>query len=106
MTAMINCNEFYENARIIEFVENEPRMQFINAVRAYCEAGDPNKKAHLIEAVVRSSRTVTNDFGLLPEELQIGLLSLVERFRSFGPSVVSVPSTYSEARKLIKMFFF
>ncbi len=106
MTELINCNEYYENTRLLELSENEPRMPFINAIRNYAKAEDHNKKAKLVEVIVRTSRTVTDDSALMPEDIQSGLMALIEQFRDFGPTVVALPSTYAEARNLIKAFFF
>ena len=106
MAELINCNEYYENTRLLEISENEPRMPFINAVRNYCDAEDHNKKAKLVEVIVRTSRTVTDDHAVLPDDIQSGLMKLIEQFRDFGPKVVRLPSTYAEARNLISAFFF
>lgn len=106
MPGLINCNEYYENTRLLELSENEPRLPFVNAVRGYSEASDHNKKAKLVETIVRTSRTVADDYAPLPEDIQLGLMTLIEQFRDFGPTVVTVPSTYAEARNLIKTFFF
>lgn len=102
----LHCNEHYETARLIQVVEDEPRLPFINAVRKHNTAQSLNEKAKLVEVIVRTSRTVTDDDGLLPDDIQQGLMVLVEQFRDFGPTVVSVPVTYGDARNLIKTFFF
>lgn len=102
----LHCNEYFETARLIQVAEDEPRLPFINAVRKYRAADSLNEKAKLVEVIVRTSRTVTDDGGLLPDDIQGGLMMLIEQFRDFGPSVVSVPVTYGDARNLIKTFFF
>lgn len=102
----LHCNEHYETARLIQVAEDEPRLPFINAVRKHSAAQSLNEKAKLVEVIVRTSRTVTGDSGVLPEDIQQGLMLLIEQFRDFGPPVVSVPVTYGDARSLIQTFFF
>ena len=102
----LQLNESYETARLRQIDEDAPRLPFLDAVRAYVETTDEAKRVKLVEVIVRTSRTVSEDDGLLPDDIQAGLMLLIERFRDFGPTVVFVPATFAQARELIKTFFF
>ncbi len=99
-------NEYYETARLVQMVEDEPRLPFINAVRKYDQESSDTEKAKLVEAIVRTSRTISEDRGALPDDIQSALVELIQQFRAFGPKVVVIPTTYAQARELIRVFFF
>ena len=103
---MLQANESYETARLIQAFEDEPRAHFLNAVRAYAETEDRNRQVRLVEAIIRTSRSVTNDPGIMPNDIQEALLCIMERYRVFGPPDARVPVSYGDARNMIKTFFF
>ena len=104
---MLQANESYETVRLLQALEDEPRFHFLSAVRAYADAENSTRKARLIEAIIRTSRSVTDDPGIMPEDVKDAIVSLLERYRAFGPPHANlVPNSYSEARNMIKSSFF
>jgi hypothetical protein len=104
---MLQRNESYETARLIQVLEDEPRMPFLDAVRAYADTEDSNRKVRLVETIIRTSRTLTGDPGIMPEEIQDALATLMERYKCFGPvNMGYAPKTYGEARNMIAACFF
>ncbi len=100
------CNESYETARLAQMAEDWHRVPFIDAVLSYAESNDRTRRVHLVETIVRTSRALTNDSGVLPKNVQEGLMELIQYFRAFGPTEIAVPTTYDGAREVIKTYFF
>lgn len=102
----LQANESFATERLVLMAEDYPRLPFLEALRATVFEPCDKKRARAVETVVRTSRILSDDPGLMPEEVQANIMKLIAHFRAFGPSVVEVPKTYAEARSLIKDFFF
>jgi hypothetical protein len=88
-------------------LEDEPRLAFLGAVRAYASAAGSNRQAWLLEAVIRTSRTIATDSGALPEDIHQALIGIQDRFQILRPQKTQLPlANYSDARKLIMALFF
>lgn len=104
---LIHANESFETARLLQELDDEPRIHFLNAVRAYGDAENSDRKVRLIEAVIRTSRSIANDPGIMPEDVQETVVCVMERYRAFGPPRANVqPTSYGDARNMIKAYFF
>lgn len=101
-----HCNESYETARLLQIAEDEHRLQFKEAIQSYANAENGTHRARLVETIVRTSRSVTDDPGALPDDVKDGLLQLLQFFHAFGPVEIVVPATYGAAREIIKTYFF
>lgn len=101
-----NTNESYQTARLVQSADDWHRVPFKDAVLSYAEATDKTRRVHLVETIVRTSRALADDSGVLPENIQDGLMELIQYFRAFGPTEVAVPTTYGGARDVIKAYFF
>ena len=100
------CNESYETSRLIQMADDWHRVPFIDAVLSYTESNDANHRVRLVETIIRTSRALTNDPGILSEEIKDGIMELIRYFQAFGPKEVVVPTTYGAARNVIKTYFF
>lgn len=96
----------FEPARAVRMTDDWQRLPFLNAVEKYNRAQSDTEKAKHVEAIIRTSRIVSGDAGLLPDDIQSALIELTRHFRSFGPKEFTAPATYSEARELLQAFFF
>ena len=103
-----NQNEYYENERLLrEFESDTPRGAFIKALRAYVDASGSSRQVKLIEPVIRTSRRLVNDDGVIQREDRRALAAIYSRYRKFGSTDMPVsPATYREARIMIKDLFF
>lgn len=103
-----NRNEYFENAELMAELESRcPRGAFSNALFAYAQTTDPNKRIRLIEAVIRSSRGVANDTTRLKQSDReiIGMISI--SYAAFVPKGQNTQvETYAEARELLRACFF
>ena len=99
-------NEGYENARMLQALEPDERTLFDDAMRKYA-TGNSSQQAKLVEAVIRTSRLVANDNGLLPEDVRRTLGTIQQRYRAFASSPgIASSNTYVEARNTLKALFF
>lgn len=101
-----HAHRHFEPARTVRMTDDWQRLPFINAVEKYNRAVSDAEKAKHVEAIIRTSRIVSNDSGLLPDDIKSALIELTRHFRNFGPKELSVPTTYREARELLQAFFF
>ena len=103
-----NSNESYENHRMIHELEGDnPRIAFSKAVRAYSAAEGSNRQPRLIETIIRTSRGIMNDDGLLQFEERQVLAMIKTRYRQFAAvECIPDPRSYRDARNLIKALFF
>jgi hypothetical protein len=101
-------NEYAENERLQQqFDGSNPRKAFINALCVYTAAEGSSRQVKLIEPVIRTSRKVVNDDGVMQREDRRTLVAIYSRYRKFGSTDMPPPlHTYREARIMIKDLFF
>ena len=103
----LQANEAYESYRMTMVMDDELRHPFLVAIRAYADSTTRNARARLVEAVIRTSRTLVDDDGLLPEDIRETLLGISERYNAFAPHMVGAsPASYRDARVMIQGLFF
>ena len=103
----LQANEAYESYRITMAIDDELRHPFLCAIRAYADSATRNARSRLVEAVIRTSRTLVDDDGLLPEDIRDTLLGIRERYNAFAPHLVAAsPTSYRDARAMIQGLFF
>ena len=107
-TRLLNVNETYENSRLLSSIgEGTPCDLFIAAVRAFATCQNHSRKAHLVEAIIRTSRGLVDENDLLPTDVKEALWSLFQTYRAYGPGdPIAIPITFNEARCTIKAIFF
>ena len=103
-----NSNESYENQRLVQELEgDDPREAFVKALRAYAACDSTARKARLVEAVIRTSRGIADDDGLLQRAERRILSEIKRRYWHFGTGEETPdPTTYREARATLKELFF
>jgi hypothetical protein len=86
---------------------SDRRAAFDVAVRFLDEDSEDCNHARWLELVIRLSRPLSSDDGLLPDETCDALIRLRERYHLLAPFDLRIdPITYRSARRLIEELFF
>lgn len=105
---LLYVNESYENARLLSSINERSACElFITSVRAYATCQNRRRKAHLIEAIIRTSRGLVDENHRLPPDVKDAVWTLLQTYRAYGPGDrVPIPTTFDEARSTIRTIFF
>lgn len=106
ISMLFNLNEYHENARMMCEYEDEPRRLFLDAVRAFAKAEDNRQQVKLIEAIIRTSRSVADDTGVMHADIRDTLYELAKRYQALGLPAPTELTTYQDARQLLQRLFF
>jgi len=83
------------------------RTDFLNAVRQYPGNVTKDNRVRIIAEIVRNSRNVFDDDGVLPDDVR-GILVEISRRYSFGgvTGQRQTPVSFRDARVLVEELFF
>ena len=86
---------------------SEVRQCFLAALRRYDSENHSTRLAKLVEPIIRYSRSLAEDDGVMPQQSSAVLLVIEQRFRLFAARPQRTwPITFRDARLRIEELFF
>ena len=83
------------------------RQDFLDAVHAYCDQAPFGPRARLIESLIRASRNVGDDDGIMESRVREAILGIRDRYCLFSPGQQGVDiTTFRQAREMLRELFF